>query len=141
MRGPYDYIVLSSYPHLSEAEGKIWTRFIISHPDFFDRVWYDVNVGSFRGDEDNLKPEYQDNREYLGSYKIDVLGQRGDKMWILEIKREATSKAMGEVWLYEHCYLEDHEGLDGVQTAIVTDKEMPNIRKVCEKDNVFLFVV
>ncbi len=141
MRGPYKYELLPKYPHFTDNEALIWDRFILSHPEYFDRVWYDVQVGEFRGNEANLAQKIQDNRAYLGAYKIDVVGEKKGIFTIVEVKKSATTKAMGEVWLYEDLYKKQYAPDKVVGGIIVTDEEMPNIREVAAKGGVALFVV
>ncbi len=135
---PYD--IMPSYPHLSENEAKIWTSFVLNHPNRFDKVYYDVCVGDFRGKED-LKPEWDRNRRYLGKYKIDVVGVKGEETTIVELKKNATSKALGEIWLYWHLFKRDFKGEKEPKLLIITDTEMPNIREVANADNVEFIVV
>lgn len=141
MQGPFVYAERHKYPHLSQAEADIWQKFIQKYPDYFDICWYDVELGLPRGFDDERADPYQKHHKYLGGYKIDVLGQKGDRKCIVEVKKQATSKALGEVWLYWHVYLKDHPEAGEVDLMIVTDEEMPHVREVCEADGVKLFVV
>ncbi len=141
MRGPYNFELLPKYPHFTEGEALIWDRFILANSGYFSRVWYDVSVGSFRGNEEALSPEIQENRVYLGAYKIDVVGERDGVFTIVEVKKSATTKALGEVWLYEELYKKQITPKAPVNSIIVTDEEMPNIREIAEKDGVQIFVV
>jgi|CXWL01.1.fsa_nt_gi hypothetical protein len=141
MRGPYEYKLLPKYPHFLEAESLIWDRFILSHPGYFTRVWYDVQVGDQRKNAETLDLATQDNKAYLGSYKIDVVGEKEGIFVIVEVKKAATVKALGQTWLYSELYKKELAPDKEVQAMIVTDEEMPNIREVAEKDGVKLFVV
>lgn len=140
MRGPFQYKILLSYEHLSENESKIWTRFIEKYPDFFDEVWYDWQVGSFRGNEE-LNEATARNRAYLGKYKIDVVGRKGDTFYIVEIKKDATTKALGEVWAYEFLFKDENPDKQNLKTMIITNQSMPNICQICEADEVGHYVV
>lgn len=141
MRGPYKYELLPKYAHFAENESLIWDRFILKYPGYFDHVWYDVPVGSFRGNEETLLPEIQENRAYLGAYKIDVVGEKDGIFTIVEVKKSATTKAMGEVWLYMDLYKKQYAPTVPVNGIIVTDEEMPNVREIVEKDGEQLFIV
>jgi hypothetical protein len=141
MLGPYPYTKRDSYPHLSDAEGKIWERFIAENPDRFDVCWYDVELGTPRG-YDATRPEpYRSHHRYLGGYKIDVLGQKGDQLTIIELKKQATTKALGEIWLYEYMYLKEKAPEKAPRLMIITDEEMPHIQECCVADEVELVVV
>ena len=141
MRGPYPYQLLPKYPHLSEAESLIWNRFVSKFPDAFSLCYYDVEVGQCRPCEDKLSPSVEADRQYLGKYKIDVIGETEAHYCIIEVKKEATTKAMGEIWLYEKLFKEAWKPSKPVLLYIVTDTEMPNIRTVCEAEGVQVYVV
>lgn len=141
MRGPYPYELQSQYPHLSKAEAEIWSRFITAYPDAFKQCWYDVEVGQCRPSTEELKPEWEQNRAYLGKYKIDVVAENDEFWCVIEVKKEATTKAMGEVWLYDELFRAEWNPKKPVLNYIVTDTEMPNIRAICEKEGVQLYVV
>jgi hypothetical protein len=140
MRGPVPYRIEPFYQHMTEKETEIWSRFIQKYPDYFDEVWYDWEIGSWRGNED-LKPEWARNRAYLGKYKIDAVGRKGDTYTIVEIKKAATTKALGEIWAYEFMWKQENPEAKKVECVIVTDEEMPNIRQICEAEDVKLFIV
>ncbi len=141
MRGPYKYEILSKYPHVSASEADIWTRFIAKFPGFFDQVWYDVQIGGIRGDLSDLKDEWKSNAEYLGKYKIDVLGLKDGVYTIIELKKSATTKALGEVWAYDFLFKQEWKPENKVKNMIITDEEMPNIRQIAEAEEVDLVVV
>jgi len=141
MRGPYKYEKLNKYPHLSLHEAPIWEKFIDQFPDFCDKVYYDVEVGGVRGDTSKLNERTKKNAEYLGKYKIDVLCETADYFTIIELKKEATTKAIGEIALYYQLYNKDFKPEKPVLRAIITDEEMPNIREYCEVEGISLYVV
>jgi len=140
MRGPQKYQIEPFYQHLTEKETEIWTRFIEKYPNYFDEVYYDWEIGSWRGEEE-LAPAWEKNRAYLGKYKIDVVGRKANVWNIIEIKRSATTKALGEVWAYEFMWKQENPQYGDIGCIIVTDEEMPNIRLICEPDGVKLFIV
>ena len=141
MIGRFKFEILSKYPHLTETEGGIWTRFIQKYPKYFDSVDYDIPVGNFRGNIEDLKEEWQRNAGYLGKYKIDCVGYKGDVITIVEVKKEATTKALGEIWLYEFLYKKDKMPVERVDCLILTDYEMPNMSEICQSDNVKIIIV
>lgn len=141
MVGPVPYTKRPNYPHLSQGEAEIWDRYIAAFPDRFDEVWYDVELGTPRGFDPERPAPYQAHHAYLGGYKIDVLGRRGDTYTIIEVKRQATTKALGEIWLYEHLCKAYRDFAKSYQLEIVTDEEMPHIREVCLADGVMLTII
>ncbi len=141
MRGRFNYEVLSYYPHMSEAEAAIWSRFIRTCPDVFDSVDYDVVVGDPRESEEALGPEWERNRNYLGKAKIDAVAYNDSGICIIEVKKEAWVSALGEVWLYEHLYMRDYPTDVPIRLLVITETERPHVREVLEKDGVLFEVV
>ncbi len=141
MQGPYKYEMLHKYPHLSMAESEIINRFIFKYPDAFDKAYYDVELGNIRGTTENLLPEWEKNALYLGKYKIDALFENDKFFCVVEVKKSATTKALGEIWLYDALFKKEWEPKKPVLNYIITDEEMPNIREVCEAEKVGLYVV
>lgn len=141
MQGPFVYEKRYKYPHLTEGEGDIWQRFIEKYPDYFDTCWYDVELGTPRNFDTEMSEPYQSHHKYLGGYKIDVLGEKNGRKCIVEVKKQATTKALGEIWCYEFLYLKDHPEETEIDLLILTDEEMPHMREICEGDGVQLVVV
>lgn len=141
MIGPYSYGVVPNHTHLSKKERAIWTAFMQEHPNFCDRIWYDVECGGHRQKLDGVRPELHKMAEYLGKYKIDVVGENKDSYIIFEVKGEATTKALGELWLYDDLLREEWTINKPVRCICVTDEEMPNIRLTLEKEGYELIVV
>lgn len=141
MRGPYKYELLPSYPHFLEGESLIWDRFILSHPAFFERVFYDVQVGDQRPNAETLSPGIVDNKQYLGSYKIDVVGENAGVFTLVEVKKAAGAKALGQCRLYEKLLEKQNPEWGQIKKMIVTDEELPNIREIGARDGINLFVV
>lgn len=141
MIGPFPYGVLPNSTHLSKRENAIWSAFMRANPLPDAKCFYDVEVGGMRGSVDGLKPEWAKNAQYLGKYKIDVVLETPTWLCVIEVKGEATTKALGEIWLYDDLLQAEWKIEKPVLNWIVTDEEMPNIRAVCEKEGVELRVV
>lgn len=141
MLGPYPYRIVPPKTHLSVGERELWERYVAKFPDMFEQVWFDVELGVPRN-YDELRPEqYARHHRYLGGYKIDVLCEKDGVKTIVEVKRQATTKALGEIWCYDDLYKRFVDTISPVKNLIVTDEEMPHIREICEKAGVGLVVI
>lgn len=141
MIGPFPFAAAPNRCHLSVRERRIWDVFVQQNPGYFTKVWYDVEVGGMRGTTQGLKPEWEKNAQYLGRYKIDVVGEHPDFLAVVEVKGEATTKALGELWLYDDLLKEEWTISKPVRCICLTDEEMPNIRATLEKEGYELVVV
>lgn len=141
MLGPHPYNQIPPKTHLSENELGIWKRCIEKFPALFDIVSYDVELGTPRGFDADRPEPYARHHAYLGGYKIDVVGDKEGQKTIVEIKHQATTKAIGEVDLYEFLYIITNESALPPKLMILTDEEMPHMREWCAKWAVELLVV
>ena len=141
MQGPFPYGKRYKYPHLSEGEAEIWERFVIKFPDWFDEVWYDVEVGTCRDATETLDEFFKSHKEYLNMRKIDALGKKDNQYTIVEVKKHAWHSALGEIQGYFHCFLKDWPTERPVKTMILTDLEMPDMREICKLDDTELMIV
>lgn len=120
---------------------EIWERFIKKYPDFFSSVDYDVCVGDIRGDTSELDEEWKKNADYLGKYKIDVVGYREENTYIIELKPKAAAKALGQIIMYDYLYTRDYKPAGPTIAVIITDEAMPNMHELCAEHNIMLMVV
>lgn len=139
--GRFEYKLLSKYPHLNKYDAAIWNRFIVDYPDKFLRVDYDVVVGKTRKDATELKEEWQRNRDYLGKYKIDVVGYTENSIYIIEIKPKAAAKALGQIIMYDYLYQRDYKPQKQTIATIITDELMPDMDELCNEHNIKLYIV
>lgn len=141
LQGRFGYEHLHKYPHLTPQDIKIWDRFIDKYPFFFTLVDYDVCVGGCRECPHELNEPTEKNRQYLGKYKIDVVGYKQDKIFICEVKPQASGKALGQAIMYDYLYTRDFNPQVPTQAAIITDDALPDMAELCAEHNIALFVV
>ena len=141
MTGRFAYELLPNYTHLSEAETEIWNRFIIKYPDFCERVDYDIVVGDEPEVDEALKEPWYRNANYLGRYKIDAIGYKDKKHFVFEVKQRGGPSALGQCLAYMSMYQELVGKEIDAEPVLVTDKERPNIRRLCEEHDIGYYVV
>lgn len=139
--GQYNFELLPSYPHLSEAETEIWNRFLQQYPKFCDRADYDIVVGDEPEVGEEIKEPWRRNANYLGRYKIDAVGYKNEKHFVFEVKQRAGPSALGQVMAYMSMY----QGLIGkeidAEPVLVTNEERPNMRALCAEHDIEYYVV
>jgi len=107
----------------------IWERFIDSVGADFLGFDYDVKVGSGTKPIKGLGAKYARMQAILSKYRIDVVGWRSDAIWIIEVKPEAGTVALGQIDLYTTLYKRDFKPKLPVVGVIVTDRELPDIKE------------
>lgn len=129
------------YPHMKPQDIEIWERFIAENPDAYDTCEYDFAVG----DAPPFNPLADDgtdlNQDVLYRLKIDVVGKKGGKVDIIELKPSASASTIGQVEGYRDLYLRDTPGVSSAQPVIITDFLRPNMDYLCQQKGVKIVVV
>lgn len=137
----YPYEQRYWYPHLSPAEAAIWHRFVLKNPDAYERVAYDVKVGTVPDFVLEQEDEAIRKQASLYRYKIDVVGFKGSQVDIIELKQGATMRAIGQVKGYRKLYKRDIDPASGGADIIITDVLLPDMDQLAEDENVRVIVV
>lgn len=129
------------YPHMKPNDIEIWERFIKKYPNAYDRVQYDFHVGDpppFNplgdGGEDF-------NQDALYRLKIDVIGYKGDKIDIIEIKPDAGPSSIGQIISYVTLYARDENPTKALRPVIITNSLKPNMSFLARSEGVHVIVV
>lgn len=136
-----DYTQLAKYPHLSDRDSRIWDKFIKQNPGFFEKVEYDVKVGE--GRDYSMFPEspVRKDMEYLSKKRIDVVGYKGNQIWVIEVKPKAGLTAAGQVMGLSFLMEKIAPATMLIIPAIITDEEIPDIKEICAAKGIFYTVV
>lgn len=132
---------LRKYPHMFPLDIAIWERFIVAHASDFSGFDYDIKVGTGTEPTPSLGPEYRRMQEILSKYRIDVVGYKSNALYIIEVKPEAGTIAVGQIETYTRLYARDYAPSLPIVGAIVTDRELPDMRFVTSEKNIELFIV
>lgn len=110
------------YPHMMPYDVAIWERFIEKYPDAYDFVSYDVKVGSAPEFDTVANPETGGDAINLYKRKIDVIGHKGERIDIIELKPKAGSSALGQVVGYSVLYEKDYSPPTKPNLVVITDQ-------------------
>lgn len=118
---------LLKYPHMFALDIEIWERWIDKFADDFDGFDYDVKVGSGTKPVPGLGQPYERMQEILSKYRIDVVGYKGGSIYIIEVKPDAGTVALGQLETYIPLYKRDFKPSVPVIGAIVTNRTLPDM--------------
>ena len=118
----------------------IWERFITAHPAAFDAVAYDVPVGEGAAFDTTVNPDTGGNAEKLYKKKIDVVGSKGEVLYIIEVKPEAGPSALGQIKANTLLFKRDHEPRQVVQAVIITDVLKPDMQYLAQEEGINLII-
>ncbi|MGR3319644.1 MAG: hypothetical protein ACUZ8O_14345 [Candidatus Anammoxibacter sp.] len=115
---------------LVEPEASIWTRWRFSLPAGVIRIYANVRVGKGRVAEGNFTEDDRKMWLSLTQKRIDVLLEFSDKVWIVELRRVASSGALGRLMMYKQLYEEDPVLSKPVTLALVTDFKDEDVENI-----------
>lgn len=129
------------YPHMKPNDVAIWERFITAYPDNYDYCQYDVLVGSDPAFDTTVTPDTGGDAWKLYQKKIDVVGFKGERIDIIELKPSAGASAVGQVLMYKKLYKKDYTPPTEPRCIIITDKVNPDTSEFAEDSGVKVIVV
>ena len=137
----YLYMPLAWYPHMGTADAAVWTRYINANPNAFERVWYDVKVGSGPDFSTVVDPATGADVSALYKRKIDVIGLDAGKYTIIEVKPRADTRALGQVKGYKTLALRDLPGIGNPKMLVVCESILPDVLFIAKGEGVELAIV
>ena len=137
----YNPTRLSRYPHMFPLDIAIWERFIDRHGTDFSGFSYDVKVGSGTEPVEGLGSVYARMQAILSKYRIDCVGYKDGRIYVIEVKPEAGTIAVGEVELYTKLYTRDFNPTEPVVGCIVTDRLLPDMEWFCKEKGFEIYIV
>jgi hypothetical protein len=141
MQGKFAFDIQSHYPHMKPADVLIWEAFIRGNPGFFDSVDYDVPVGEGAPFLPESEEAFVSDYRLLTQKKIDVVGYRDNEVWLIEVKPNAGSKALGQILTYEKLYSKTNPNLTNLRKCVITNFLQPEYDSVYSKFNVVVIEV
>ena len=129
------------YPHMVREEIEIWKSYLRKFGERFERYEYDVHVGKGCGKIPGLGETYQRMATRLSQKRIDVVGYRGNKAYIIELKPIADMEAIGQLRGYKTLY-EDKHGKGSIAGLLMaTTKIDQDIRRAAQQHGIEISIV
>jgi len=94
---------------------------------------YDIKVGTGTIVPNEWDDNYKRMAEILSKYRIDAVGHKTGRLEIIEVKPEASTVAIGQIVTYMELYKRDFSPSDTLVGAIVTDREVGDMRLLTKK--------
>ena len=107
MTGRTPYIVRRKYPHMTQEESDVWSRFIQENPGRFDSTDYDFRVGEGVQVNSEWPVTYQNMATALSQKRIDVVAWKNEKPTIVEVKQRVGLSTLGQVLGYQVLFKKD----------------------------------
>src|SRR3990172_4555096 len=117
---------LQWYPHMFPRDIEIWVRFLDKYAELYTGFDYDIKVGTGAPVKPGTPANYARMQGILSKYRIDAVGYSNSQIYIIEVKPEASTVALGQVVTYIELYKRDFNPSLPVKGMIVTDRELPD---------------
>ena len=132
---------LTKYPHMFPLDIAIWERFIDAHASDFSGFDYDIKVGTGTESPESFGDNYARMQAILSRYRIDVVGYKPDSLYIIEVKPEAGTVAIGQIEAYTRLYQRDYSPSLKLVGCIVTDRELPDMGYLTQVKGIEYYIV
>jgi len=137
----YKPVIRSSYPHLMDSDARVWTKLLESEPDAFEKVWYDLRVGEGMKLKPGVEPLINGVAQALTTKRIDVVGMRGLKYYVIEVKPVADMVALGQALCYSLLFAGKYQVKGDIVPAVVCERTDPDLGDAYKIAGVTLFEV
>ena len=115
----WEYKKLAKYAHMQPEDVAVWERFIKKNPKYFDSVEYDVEVGEGALQSPDLPANIKADGKILSQKKIDVVGYRDDKFFVIEVKPTANMRCLGQCMTYISLYRDTYEPMAELKCMVI----------------------
>lgn len=123
-----DATARGNYPHMARHDAMIWERFLGEFALSFRRFAYDVALGGL------LKPGTDDDLaqrlgfQYSTACKVDVVAERDEDCWLIEVKPDAHAGAVGQALVYTTLGEKDRPSDKPLVPVVVTNRCSEDIK-------------
>lgn len=132
---------LHAYPHMLSADVILWEKWLDRYHDFFTAVEYDVHIGGAVERMSHWTQDIIEMASTLAAKRIDVVGHRPGETWIIEVKPDAGTTAIGQLVAYKILYAERFSPVGKIECALVTNNLILDEKFLLERLGFKWFVV
>ena len=109
------------FPHMMPEDVPVWRRWLDTHDNDWDRIDYDVHVGEGVDLPPDFAEPHRSNAIGLSKKRIDAVLIYPDKIVIVEVKKLASWKALGQTLGYPILYEEAFTPTVPISPLLVTE--------------------
>jgi len=129
------------YPHLARRDAPLWERYLLTWAHQWQGFAYDVAVGGLDIDDDDSSEAQKLGWKYSTAEKIDVVANRGDEHWLIEVKPNARNDALGQVLGYLLLAQREPWTTVPLVPCVLTDNMSPDVRWVASQLGVEVLIM
>ena len=132
---------MHKYPHMGADDAEVWERYLRAFPKAFDMVAYDVAVGASAPFDTVVNPATGGDVGRIYQRRLDVLGKSGSQYVIVEVKKYASSAALGQIEAYALLVERDYPELRPLALLVLATSFAPEMQFLADKKGIALTVV
>jgi hypothetical protein len=132
----WDPVKLNKYPHLSVKDSEAANIYFETNILSFEKVCYDVIVGSGRDALPETPNNLLNDWEYLTSLKIDMIGKTLQSYSIIEFKGYGDLGAVGQLLGYHKLFIDKFAISNNINLFVICQFTHPDIIKAANALNV-----
>ncbi len=128
-------------PGMAANDIAIWHRYLDAQSGGIEKVYYNVRVGG--GTAPTEETPTKDILMWLSltMLKIDAVIEFADEVWIVEVRHDANRSVIGAIMTYLPLWNADKKINKTAKGVVITDSMSPQIKAICELNNISVIVV
>ncbi len=127
---PFEPCWSGAPPGMSKLDRKIWLNFRDMNCKEWIRVYYNCRVGTGGPVPDDLTPTEVLMWLMLTMFRIDVVIEKADECWLVEVRPNAARSALGSCILYKQLWEQDPVIMKPAVAVVVTDNLLPQMKSI-----------
>ena len=128
-------------PHLSRPDLELWLLFREAHASKFLQFYFDVRVGDPLQCPQDFEPNLTRMVEQLSRRRIDVVAEKENEWWLIELRPNAGPGAIGSALTYKFLWEEDPPDDKTTIPVIVTNFFDSNLTRAAKAHNIRVVIV
>lgn len=132
---------MGDFPHMAKRDAEVWLDWIRKHGADYVGFSYDVALGGVELPETAGDEAMRKGWQYSTALKIDAVGWQGNQVWVIEVRPDATTSALGAALTYTLVARRERLTDLPIVPAIVCRAIQPDVRWTCAMLGVQVFEV
>jgi len=90
------------YDGLNAVSAEIWRKWLVLYQDKFESFWYNVRCGAGVRPGADMSPALKRDWYAVTAMRVDVVAERENQTWAIEVSERPGAKELGRLQLYSH---------------------------------------
>jgi hypothetical protein len=100
-------LIAKHYPERTDGESAVIRAYLLEHLTEFDSIVFAKRLGHGIPADPTHEPGVQQNADFSGRLKLDILAWRGPRPVLIEVKQRVTPATLGQLLTYRHHFADE----------------------------------